>query len=439
MGLRLILATVKKDLKIFFSDRRAVMVSFLTPIVIASFFGFLFSGSGSGTSKIPVLVADRDNSVVSKALIKGLGDDPALKVDEVNEAIAREKVRKGKATVAVVIPKGFGYSSTRAFFNSAEKPELQLLYDPSHSAELGMVKGILTEYVMQSVSKEAFTGSTGRDVVNESLKNLESSPSPDMSGEDRKALEKLLGGVRDWQNRKLDDSASKGKDASKAGPSEGLSMPFTAKEEAVTSRVGVKYNGYAHSFGGMAIQFILFAAIELGMGILDEREKSLWKRFMVAPVSRSSLLMGKTAGGAVIAMMILFVTMGFGMVVFGIQVDGSWIGFLAICVASALMASSLGLFIAAVGRTTGATRGISIFAVLILVMLGGAWMPAFLFPAWLQKVTLLIPVRWAVDGIDAMTWRGVGLQGAIMPVVVLAAFTALFALLAVWRFKWEEA
>ena len=45
----------------------------------------------------------------------------------------------------------------------------------------------------------------------------------------------------------------------------------------------------------------------------------------------------------------------------------------------------------------------------MMVMLGGAWVPTFIFPAWLQQFTLVVPVRWAVDGLDAMTWRGIGL------------------------------
>jgi ABC-2 type transport system permease protein len=71
--------------------------------------------------------------------------------------------------------------------------------------------------------------------------------------------------------------------------------------------------------------------------------------------------------------------------------------------------------------------------------LGGAWVPTFVFPAWLQRITVVIPTRWAVDGLDAMTWRGIGASGAVMPVIVLLGFAAAFALVAVRRFRWEEA
>ena len=63
---------------------------------------------------------------------------------------ARVAVRKGKATVAIVIPKDFGIDAgTRLFYSGAAKPELRVLYDPSHAMEFGMVQGILSGAVMQ--------------------------------------------------------------------------------------------------------------------------------------------------------------------------------------------------------------------------------------------------------------------------------------------------
>jgi ABC-2 type transport system permease protein len=94
--------------------------------------------------------------------------------------------------------------------------------------------------------------------------------------------------------------------------------------------------------------------------------------------------------------------------------------------------------ISALGRTEGATRGIAIFTVLILVMLGGAWVPSFLFPEWLQHASEFVPTRWAVDGFDAMTWRGLPLQSAFAPTVILIGWSALFALIAIWRFNWDD-
>jgi len=55
----------------------------------------------------------------------------------------------------------------------------------------------------------------------------------------------------------------------------------------------------------------------------------------------------------------------------------------------------------------------------------------------MQSATKLVPARWAMDGIDAMTWRGLGIEEAVLPIAVLLASAGLFAVIAVWRFRWE--
>ena len=73
MALIPLLAMVRKDLQLFFSDRRSVIVSFVVPIAIASFFGSIFSGAGSNRepARIAVAIVDQDGSAISKAIVAG--------------------------------------------------------------------------------------------------------------------------------------------------------------------------------------------------------------------------------------------------------------------------------------------------------------------------------------------------------------------------------
>lgn len=432
MRVRAALAILRKDLLLFFGDRRAVVITMVTPIAIAAFFGFIFSGSGSSEqAKIQVRAADLDASPLTKEILRALSADAALEVKAAVPEGARTAVRTGKSAVGLVFPKGFGAAAARALFGSGPKPEIQFLYDPSHSAEMAMVRGILTQHVMEAVSRQVFTGEQGRAVTQESLKNLDAAEG--MDPKDKDVLRGLLTGVDRWQERQ-GIAKKEGKDL----PARGFTMPYQVKEEAVTGREGVAYNGYAHSFSGMGIQFILFAAVELGVGVLLERRSGIWRRLRSAPVAKGEVVLGKALSGAAIAGLTLAVTLGAGIAFFGVRVSGSWPGFLLLCAVSACMASAFGLMIAAFGKTPQAARGIAIFAVLLLTMLGGGWVPAFLFPRWLQTFTMAVPTRWAMDGLDAVTWRGGDFGAALVPACVLLGFTAVFGLLAALRFPWDE-
>jgi ABC-2 type transport system permease protein len=421
-------ALVRKDILLFFVDRRALLMSFAIPIAIGSFFGYVLGGQGDAAqSKIPVLAVDQDGSAISRDIVNRLSGEKALEVKPSSPDEARAAVRKGDATVAVIVPPNFGQDAGRAFFGPQRKPEIAVLFDPSHTAERAMVTGILAGDVMQSVSKEMFTGTTGRAMVKDSLAQVEQIPGlPDA---DKKPLEDLLRSVDRWNQQS-------GRDGS-GGLSRGLTMPFTTREEAVTARQNTQYNGYAHAFAGMVVQFVLFLGIDVGIGLLQQRQRGLWKRFRAGPLSRGVLLGSRAVSAAILAFFVVQVNFLFARLVFGVKVEGSMLGFLGVSAAFALMTAGFGMLIASLGKTPEATRGLSIFATLIVVMLGGAWIPMFLFPQWLQKLTVVVPTRWAMDGFEAMTWRGLGLQAAVAPIAALLLFAAVFGVLAVARFRWE--
>ena len=426
MPLTALTALVRKDLLVFFTDRRAVILTLAIPIAIASFFGSLFSGGGEQeAARVNVAVVDQDGSAISKRIVASAAADRALAVTQPPLEEARTAVRAGRTPVAVVIPAGFGQSAGRAFISQGTTPELELLTDPSRGAEVAMVRGLLSGFLMQAVVQETFRGAEGRQIVDEGLKSLDSSGMP---ADQRDMLRTLLESAQ---------GLSRAQDVS-GGPSGDLSLPFSVRETPVTGNPLSKYNGYAHSFAGMGIQFALFAAIDLAAGILLERERGLFKRLRSAPLSRTTLLFARAISGTAITMLTLLTGFVFAVVVFRVTI-GNVAGFAAMIVASSVMAATFGLLVAALGRTIAATRRAAAFVVLVMVMLGGAWVPAFLFPAWLQQFTWLVPVRWSVEGLDAVTWRGLGFADVLAPVGLLLGFSAVCAVLAVWRFRWEEA
>jgi len=46
--------------------------------------------------------------------------------------------------------------------------------------------------------------------------------------------------------------------------------------------------------------------------------------------------------------------------------------------------------------------------------------------------------HWSVDGLDAMTWRGLPVQAALPPVAAMLGFRLPFSAVALTRFRWEE-
>ncbi|MFZ6801990.1 ABC transporter permease [Undibacterium sp. Di24W] len=428
-----LIALIRKDLILFVNDKRALLLTLMMPIVLAAFFGYIFGGSGKQeTAKIEIGVVQQDDHLISKNIVAGLQAESALNIKLLSLEQAQESVRKGKLSVAVILPAGFGEAAGAALFNAKAKPELRLLFDPSQNAMLAMVKGMLTQQVMQSVSGEMFSGKAGGQFVDQSLEQLAQKQSDAKVVPRDKELTEFLVSYRKFQNSRMAAS-----EPSNTATKAGLSMPFTTHEQAMVASDALhgQYNGYAHSFAGMIVQFILFMAIDAGISVLLARKQGIWKRLLAAPIGLNTLIVARALSCALIAFVVTALIYVVAVTVFKVQILGSMLGLAVVALSFALMTASFGLLIAAFGKTPEAARGISIFATLIMVMLGGAWVPSFMFPQWLQSITLYIPTRWAVDGFDAMTWRGLGFDAALPNVGVLLAFTALFSVLALWRFN----
>lgn len=425
-----LIALVRKDLILFLANRRALLLTLSMPVVLGAFFGFLFGGSGSPDNiKIEIAVVSQDDSQVSQQIVAGLKADASLHMRDLTLAEAQALVLKGKLNAAVVIPAGFGEAAGAALFGGRAKPEISIFYDPSQSAVLGMVKGLLTQQVMQHVSAEMFAGKSGQKFITQSIEQLDQTAQTDAAS---KELRDFLRSLEKFQSSNQNPAATQDPSRSAGG----LAMPFVTRDQAMSA--GPKYNGYAHSFAGMCVQFILFMGIDSGISILLARRTGLWDRLLAAPIGMGTVLAARAISCAVIALgLFAFVYLVAGLF-FKVSIAGSVLGFVGVAVCFALFTAMFGLFIAAFGKTPEAARGLAIFATLIMVMLGGAWVPAFIFPQWLQTATLAVPTRWAVDGLDAMTWRGLALDAALPAMGVLLGFSLLFGGLALWQFQRED-
>ncbi len=158
-----LLALVRADLAIYLSNRRALLISFVAPILIAGFFGATLGGTpGKRPARIPIAVVDLDQSVVTKRIVEAMKKDENFDLRDFELAPAIEQVRAGKIRAAVVLPKGFGEAAPRALFRpNLPRPEIEIHVDPSQNVTMALVNGLLAQHVMEQVTRVAFGGGDG--------------------------------------------------------------------------------------------------------------------------------------------------------------------------------------------------------------------------------------------------------------------------------------
>ncbi len=377
--LSLTLSLARKDWRLFWADRRAALLCFVVPVVLASTFGLIFHRSGAeAAARLAVVVVVEDEGPFTRRVADDLLSTSRLEAKEATHEAAEVAVSERRA-VAVILPRGFEKLKEWEPGGEAARPELRLLHHPSAAAERQWAEGVVTELVMRRVAIDTL-GATEEE----------------------------------------------------AAP------PFRVATASLMPKPEAEFNSFTHSFCGMTIQYLLFWGMESGLLLLRERRRSAWTRIRAAGVPLSCVLAGRSLATATIALLQVLVTFGFGYLAFGVTIDGSVIGFVLLALAACGLASATGLLVAALGGTETRARSVSILLILAVSLLGGLWVPAFALPSWVRDVSLALPTTWAMRGLETVTWQRGGLLAALPGAVAVAMFALVLLAIAAMRLRTVE-
>jgi ABC-2 type transport system permease protein len=201
---------------------------------------------------------------------------------------------------------------------------------------------------------------------------------------------------------------------------------------------------YQKAGGGSYLQFmapgiigmaVLFTSVFSGIALLWDRQFGFLKETLVAPVPRIYVMIGRTLGGATVAML-----QGTLIVVVCLIAGFRPVSLLGIPLGFAFMAL-IAIVFAALGTSIGSSlqdmQGFQLimnFLVLPIFFLSGALFPLNNLPKALSFVTKLDPLSYGVDGLRAAL-IGTSHFGAIVDAVVLAVVAVGLLGLGAWRFS----
>lgn len=205
---------------------------------------------------------------------------------------------------------------------------------------------------------------------------------------------------------------------------------------------------YKQAGGGNYVQFlvpgviamsILFTAMFAGVEVIWERQFGFLKETMVAPVSRFDIMIGRTLGGATVAMLQ-------GIIVFAITLfvgfrPESFLGLLLgliFMVLIGVLFTALGTAIASKLQDMQGFQLIMNFLIMPIFFLSGALFPLEGLPNALSVVTRINPLAYGVDGLRGALINqahfGIGLD-----LMVLGVITAVVLWIGTYLFSKIEA
>jgi ABC-2 type transport system permease protein len=383
-----ITAMTWKELKIYLKDPAVWAWMFLQPFVLIVVLSFAMGGSfGAGKEAddaIWILVVNEDRGVQAATVLAQLDEMDALSLEPTwdGQLLTRGQVERliseDERDLALVIPAGFSEAVEKGV-EPGQTTTIVAIIDPNFPNQVvEPILGVFEAFAARAAVAERFPGEAGL-------------PAP----------------------IHVERTAPPGMEAEQTA------------------------NAFQYNVPGITIYGIFWIVSLLAGSVYREKREGTFRRLLVAPMTRPTLLTGKVLPYYLINLLQIAVMLGLSRLLFGIDLGSSAAGLVVVSLAAAATATGLGVLVAAVARTDAQVGAISTILLITLAVLGGCFVPRWVMPEWLQTVGLLTPHAWAVDAYQALMVQGAGLLEVVPAVAALSVFAAVFFGVGVWRFRFE--
>ena len=215
----------------------------------------------------------------------------------------------------------------------------------------------------------------------------------------------------------------------------GRKDPVAVAERKVTER-GSRYIDFVLP-GLLGMNLMGSGIWGIGFAIVDQRGKKLLKRFMATPMSRAEYLASFMFSRLFWLVLEVVTLLGFGALVFGVPLRGSWTALSLICLLSALAFAGMGLLIASRARTTEGVSGLMNLVMLPMWIFSGVFFSSSNFPNAVQPVIKLLPLTAVNDALRANMLEGASLASLSGEILVIAGWLVVSFVLALRLFRWR--
>ncbi len=422
-----IFAIVLNDLRMLLRDRSACFFAIVFPILFACFFGAVFSrGGGDAATGLDIAVVDSDNSDASGAFVRALTRDAELRVAPAQSVEqARAAVLSRNAVAYIHVPAGFGAQQDQLFSGSGGA-KIEVGIDPSREAESGWLQGIIQKTAYQQLATTFADPASSKRMLETSRASINASR--EVSVANRLLLNTLfssldtLGATTSALNQPTGEAAARPGAAPGNMAASPLAnfAPITVETAPVRARSDLPSNAYAISFPQGMMWGIMGCAMGFAASLAGERTRGTFTRLCVSPLSARRILLAKGLAAAIVSGAVVLALVVMARVVFGVQ-PVEPLSLVLGAGATIIAFSGIMMFAATVGRSEQAVSRGGWGIMMMLAMLGGAAVPLFVMPAFMQRLSLISPVRWGMLALEGGIWRGSTFEAMLPTLGVLCA------------------
>ena len=165
-------------------------------------------------------------------------------------------------------------------------------------------------------------------------------------------------------------------------------------------------------YPGILCIAVMFTAMFSAASIVWDREFGFMREMLVAPIRRSSIVLGKCMGGATVASLQGVILLCLAWAVHVPYSVTLVLGVLALQLLLAFSITAFGLMVAVRIKQMTAFMGVMQMVVMPMFFISGALFPVAGLPAWLAFLNRIDPLTYAVDPMRRLVFNHLDISGA---------------------------
>lgn len=404
-----------KDLKVLSRDKFGMFWVLAFPLLMALFFGAMFSGSGGGSrGSMKIGMVTDNQSPLATEFYEQLGSSSVVTPVYVSSDSASRLVSEAKLTAYV----HYRDTSTRviSMFSGDTSLPIEVGIDPSRRAERGYLQGLISQAYFQLLQARMMDPTYWRTEMDRQLAALDTARG--LSGEQKELMGGFMSNLRDFMGTV--DTASDTAERAAAienSPFGGVSIDF---HEVTVDRIGPR-SAWEITFPQSLQWALIGVCAAFAVGIVVEHTRGTYLRLRLAPISRVQILAGKGLACFMSAVVVCAFLMAVGIVLFDVRI-ASLTNLVLALVSAGLCFVGLMMLISVLGRTEQSVGGAGWAILLVLAMTGGGMIPLFMMPNWMATIGSVSAVKWSVMAFEGAIWRNLSTAQMMKPVGILLAY-----------------
>ncbi len=367
-----------KDLREFQRNHIGLFFSLVFPIMLIAMFGYMFPSSSNIVHSVAVGVVNLDGGLYGRQVMNTIQQTLANSasftlVNVTAEDDAKSMILAGAIKGALVVPANLTQSIL-----AGSQGEIAILTDPTNPA--------LSSAITQSFSA-------------------------------------LINSISHQFSILIIDQKIPGINSTFA------LQPLQVSVENVVSGGGSYFDFVAPGFIGMGVMTSGLTAV--GAALARERELGTLDGLLMAPISRVSIILGKTLAQTLRNLLQGSLIIVLAILVFGVHVRGNPLLIIVILVLGTLSFLGIGIIATSVAREQESAQFILGFLQFPMMFLSGVLFPIEQMPLPLQYVAKVLPLTYAVDALRKVMVLGVGVGDVVPQMLILIVISAVTLLVGV--------